>query len=165
MSSEAVDIAAVFATLSPLDLAILRGAGRGLSSKQIGPLVQRSHHTVDDRLKVLKRKLAASDRAQAGRMLIAFEAGLDPLEDWGAQALGMALVAARGGHHELDGSVARGDGHRHAGTPLELRRLDPHALSPAGLVGVVVAAAAGLSVIFAGVMQALVMLQGLLEAA
>lgn len=108
MFNDAIDIVEVLESLSPLDRAILRGAGRGLSSKQIGPLVQRSHHTVDDRLKVLKRRLGATDRARAGRMLIAFETGLNPLKDWGTQALGMAPVGAAppspalgGGDHEL----------------------------------------------------------------
>ena len=86
MSNDAIDIVGVLQALSPLDRAILRGVGRGLSSKQIGPLVERSHHTIDDRLKVLKRRLDATDRARAGRMLIAFEAGLNPLKDREAPA-------------------------------------------------------------------------------
>lgn len=75
MSGGEFEVCRLLEGLSPLDRALLRGAGSGLSSKQMAPLVHRSHHTVDDRLKVLKRRLSAADRAQAGRMLIAFEAG------------------------------------------------------------------------------------------
>ena len=60
---------------------------------------------------------------------------------------------------------ARGDGHRHARTPLGLGRWDPHALSPAGLIGLVLAGATGLTVIFALLMQCLVMIQTMLERA
>lgn len=93
MSSGVIDISEVLDDLSALDRAILRGARSGLSSKQIARLVDRSPHTVDDRMKALRRRLGASDRAQAGRMLIAFEAGLDPLKDWGGQSLALTPVA------------------------------------------------------------------------
>ena len=42
-------------------------------------------------------------------------------------------------------------------------RLDPHALSPTGLIALVTAGATGLTVIFVGVMQCLVLIQGILE--
>lgn len=43
------------------------------------------------------------------------------------------------------------------------RRLDPHALSPTGLIAAVTAGATGLMVIFALLMQCLVTIQGMLE--
>jgi len=90
-----------FDRLSDIDRILLRGAAIGLSSKEMAPMVSRSPHTIDDRLKALKNKLGAIDRFHAGRMLMAHEAGHDPLKDWGAQVLGL------GGHIEPSGSSSK----------------------------------------------------------
>lgn len=76
-------------TLPNLDKALLRGAAQGLTSKEIGLLVGRSHHTVNDRFKAVTKRLKARDRAHAGRMLTRYEAGQDPLNEWGAHPLGV----------------------------------------------------------------------------
>ena len=105
--------------LKPLDRAILRAAALGLTSKQIAPLVERSPHTIDDRLKALKSRLGAIDRAHAGRMLLSFEAGRAPPNDWGPQLLGLATlldprnpVSGSGGSHAIiDSDTHPGSGH------------------------------------------------------
>jgi DNA-binding NarL/FixJ family response regulator len=80
MSSGVIDILQVLDDLSALDRSILRGAGSGLSSKQIARLVKRSPHTIDDRMKMLKRRLGVTDRA-GGEDADRLRGGSAPLND------------------------------------------------------------------------------------
>ncbi|MCA3717299.1 hypothetical protein [Brevundimonas sp.] len=84
------EVTAVLSSLSDLDKGILRCAAVGLTSKEISPLVSRSHHTIDDRLKIMVKRLSARDRHHAGRMLLLHESGADPLNGWGPQSSVMA---------------------------------------------------------------------------
>ncbi len=93
MVASSEEVIAVLSGLSELDKAILRCAAVGLTSKEISPLVGRSHHTIDDRLKTTARRLGSRDRHHAGRMLLLHESGLDPLNGWVPQSPVIAFAA------------------------------------------------------------------------
>lgn len=68
------------AALSDLDREILRLVAEGRTSKEIGRALDRSHYTIDDRLKQVCRLLGADSRAQAAVMLLREEAAAPPLD-------------------------------------------------------------------------------------
>lgn len=99
------------AALSDLDREILRLVAEGRTSKEIGRALDRSHYTIDDRLKQVCRMLGADSRAQAAAMLLREEAAAPPPR-FGSPPQGRIEAGTR---HLLHG---REDGRSHHGQGL-----------------------------------------------
>lgn len=98
------------AALSDLDREILRLVAEGRTSKEIGRALDRSHYTIDDRLKQVCRLLGADSRAQAAVMLLREEAAAPPL-DLGAPPQGrIEAGAGHLPHGREDGGSRHGQG-------------------------------------------------------
>lgn len=121
MVRTSAEVIAVLSSLSDLDQGILRCTAAGLTSKEIAPLVGRSHHTVDDRLKAIVRRLGCRTRQQAGRTWLLHESGLDPLSDWGPQT--SALLANQ---VLSSGSYPDGDAHDDSDVSRRQPQRSPH---------------------------------------
>ena len=81
-------------SLSDRERETLRLLGRGHDAKSIASALDLSVHTVNERLRDVRRKLGVSSSREAARLLLAHEAASEPPKNAGYKEIGVA--AARG---------------------------------------------------------------------
>src|SRR4051812_30067510 len=81
-------------SLSDRERQTLRLLGRGHEAKSIASALNLSVHTVNERLRVARRKLGVSSSREAARLLLAHEAGSDLHENSGYKKIGVAPARA-----------------------------------------------------------------------
>jgi DNA-binding CsgD family transcriptional regulator len=111
------------AALSELDREILRLVAEGRTSKEIGRALDRSHYTIDDRLKQVCRLLGADSRAQAAVMLLREEAAAPPPDLGGTPQGGIEAGVGYPPHGREDGGSRHGQGLKDLTTSLTDPRL------------------------------------------
>jgi TonB family protein len=95
-------------SLSDRERETLRLLGRGHDAKSIAAALDLSVHTVNERLRDVRRKLGVSSSREAARMLLAYEAGSDPANKIGDRKMGVAVIQAESDHPFRSHSRATG---------------------------------------------------------
>ncbi len=79
-------------SLSDRERETLRLLGRGHDTKSIASALDLSVHTVNERLRDVRRKLGVSSSREAARMLLAHEAASEPPNNAGYKEIGVAVA-------------------------------------------------------------------------
>ncbi len=85
-------------SLSDRERETLRLLGRGHDAKSIAAALGLSVHTVNERLRDVRRKLGVSSSREAARLLLAQEAGPEPPNKLGDEEIGVAGPRAEGAY-------------------------------------------------------------------
>ena len=97
-------------SLSDRERETLRLLGRGHDAKSIAAALDLSVHTVNERLRDVRRKLGVSSSREAARLLLAHEAASEPPKNSGYKEIGVAGVGAESAYSF--GSRSRATGAR-----------------------------------------------------
>ena len=81
-------------SLSDRERETLRLLGRGHDAKSIASALDLSVHTVNERLRDVRRKLGVSSSREAARLLLAHEAASEPPNNAGDKEIGVAVAGA-----------------------------------------------------------------------
>jgi TonB family protein len=81
-------------SLSDRERETLRLLGRGHDAKSIASALDLSVHTVNERLRDVRRKLGVSSSREAARLLLAHETASEPPENGGPKEIGVAAALA-----------------------------------------------------------------------
>lgn len=85
-------------SLSDRERETLRLLGRGHDAKSIASALGLSVHTVNERLREVRRKLGVSSSREAARLLLAHEAASAPSNKSGYKEMGVAVARAEGAY-------------------------------------------------------------------
>ena len=95
-------------SLSDRERETLRLLGRGHDAKSIASALDLSVHTVNERLRDVRRKLGVSSSREAARLLLAHEAASEPPNNSGYKEIGVASAGAEGAYSSRSHSGATG---------------------------------------------------------
>jgi TonB family protein len=95
-------------SLSDRERETLRLLGRGHDAKSIASALGLSVHTVNERLRDVRRKLGVSSSREAARLLLAHEAASEPPNNAGDKEIGVAVAGAESAYPFRSRSRATG---------------------------------------------------------